>query len=92
MSENLKHAMPWRLGAQVMSYGVVYEVWAPDQPSVHVVVEGHSRPRLLPLRKDEEGYWSGIDPHGRAGDLYRFQLGNGQLLPDVASRFQPTTL
>ena len=37
----------------------------------------------------EEGYWSGCDPRGRPGDLYRFALPDGSLLPDAATRFQP---
>jgi maltooligosyltrehalose trehalohydrolase len=76
-------------GAHVTPQGIAYKVWAPDQTSMHVSVEGAPLPRLIPLRRDEQGYWSGIDPEGRVGDLYRFRLGNGTLLPDVASRFQP---
>jgi maltooligosyltrehalose trehalohydrolase len=76
-------------GAHVTSQGVAYKVWAPDQKSMQVSVEGQPAPRVIPLRRDGQGYWSAIDPHGRAGDLYRFRLGDGALLPDVASRFQP---
>lgn len=76
-----------RVGAEVTATGVRYAVWAPAQPSVQVVVEGNA-PRRLPMQSDAEGYWFAMDPHGRAGDRYRYQLGTGPLLPDIASRFQ----
>ena len=39
-------------------------------------------------REEEWDFGSGRDEHGRAGDLYWYQL-EGRLAPDPASRFQP---
>src|SRR5688572_114559 len=39
-------------------------------------------------QEEERGFWSGRDEHGRAGDLYWYQL-EGRLAPDPATRFQP---
>jgi maltooligosyltrehalose trehalohydrolase len=77
------------VGAQVGPVGVSYRTWAPDLGTLEVVVEQPGVSRRLPLRLDGQGYWSGTDEGGRAGDLYRFLLPDGSLLPDVASRFQP---
>ena len=77
------------VGATVTSAGVLYRVWSPGQPKADVVVERNGESRRLPLRPEGGGYWSAVDEDGRAGDLYRFKLGDGPLRPDVASRFQP---
>ncbi len=42
-----------------------------------------------PLTAEQNGYFSGIVPSARTGDLYRFRLDAGQAFPDPASRFQP---
>ncbi len=77
------------IGAVVTPLGVFYRVWAPEQPRAHVVVDRAAESRRLPLLPESGGYWSVVDPDGRAGDRYRFRLGEGPLLPDPASRFQP---
>lgn len=80
------------VGAQATRDGVTYRVWAPDHQRVRVVV---GRPefdtRYVPLERDAEGFFTGRDENGRAGDLYWFQLGEHEsaLIPDPASRFQP---
>src|SRR5687768_460695 len=73
------------VGACIVPGGVEYRVWAPDVPSVHCLTEQGGR---LALIREEEGYFSGIDERGRAGDRYRFELPNG-VVPDPASRYQP---
>jgi maltooligosyltrehalose trehalohydrolase len=80
---------PARIGAQVAAWGVNYRVWSPGQATVDVCVDQAGATRRLPLHSEGQGYWSGTDLGGKAGDLYRFKLGDGRLLPDVASRFQP---
>jgi maltooligosyltrehalose trehalohydrolase len=41
------------------------------------------------LTAEDGGYFSGVDPKAKAGDLYRFRLDGGDAFPDPASRFQP---
>src|SRR5882762_5245797 len=77
------------IGARLEFGAVTYRVWAPDQADVRVAI-GDKEPdfRFVSLKKDADGFFSGRDAQGRAGDLYRFKLGD-KLAPDPASRFQP---
>ena len=79
------------VGAQVHDRGVTFRVWAPNHSSVRVVTGDGTLTRYVALerhRDDDAGFFSGRDEHGRAGDLYWYQL-DGRLAPDPASRFQP---
>jgi maltooligosyltrehalose trehalohydrolase len=77
------------VGAHVTEAGVVYRVWAPDHQRVGVAVGGGNEPkRRLQLDAEPDGYFSGVDPEGRAGDLYWYEVANARV-PDPASRFQP---
>jgi maltooligosyltrehalose trehalohydrolase len=75
------------IGAEVTTEGVHFRVWAPKAATVEVVdEEGHAHE----LVREPGGYWSGLVAGLRAGARYRFQLGgDGTLVPDPASRFQP---
>lgn len=77
------------IGAQLSSSGVAYRVWAPDAKNVEVHVERDGNGSDIELGRDADGYWSANDPAGSAGDLYSYRLDQAELLPDVASRFQP---
>lgn len=81
--------MTHRAGAHLEADGIRYGVWAPLQRAMHVVIERNHRTHTLDLTRDDQGFWQGLDPEGRAGDLYRYRLGDNRLLPDPASRFQP---
>lgn len=73
-----------------MVEGVRYRTWAPGKKAVKAVVmsgEGGA-PRIISLGTEDDGYFSGIDSTGRAGDRYKFRL-DGQEFPDPASRFNP---
>jgi maltooligosyltrehalose trehalohydrolase len=63
-------------------------VWAPlaERLEVHLV---SPREALLPLKKDEHGYFSGVVANVEPGCLYFYRLNGQQDLPDPASRFQP---
>ncbi len=77
-------------GAEVTGGGVRYRTWVAEEEGVHVVVSdaaGAER-RAFPLRAEGEGYFSGLDEAGRAGDFYKYRFGNGTW-PDPASRFNP---
>jgi maltooligosyltrehalose trehalohydrolase len=66
--------------------GVAFIVWAPDNQSLQVIVEGRG---TFPLERDDHGYFRGHVSHAKVGDLYWYQLESGQRRPDPASRFQP---
>jgi maltooligosyltrehalose trehalohydrolase len=63
-------------------------VWAPlaVRVEVRLVSPGES---LLPLQKDERGYFSGVIADVEPGCLYFYRLNGEQDFPDPASRFQP---
>ncbi len=77
-------------GAEWTGQGVSYRTWAEGDREVAVAVvdEKKAARRVVPLTAEGDGFYSGIDPEGRAGDLYVYQLG-GKPFPDPASRFQP---
>jgi maltooligosyltrehalose trehalohydrolase len=66
--------------------GVHYRVWAPLHKTLSVVVNGT---RELALTRDHEGVFTGVDPQGKARDLYQFKLPGGKTLPDPVTHFQP---
>ncbi len=77
------------VGAFVTDAGVVFRVWAPEHTRVGVAIGGGNEPsRRISLEHEGEGFFSGIDAEGRAGDLYWYEVGNARV-PDPASRFQP---
>jgi maltooligosyltrehalose trehalohydrolase len=78
------------VGASFVSDGVSFRVWAPDHEKIRVVIgaEGFDT-RYVELSRDADGYFSGRDEVGRPGDIYWYQV-DGDLLPDPASRFQPS--
>ena len=78
-------------GADFVGDGVRYRIWAPVCERVEVAISGSSgvEGRTLSLRRGDDGYFSGFDGEGKAGDLYRFRLDGLRILPDPASRWQP---
>src|SRR5271165_2120668 len=78
------------IGCEVVSESTAeFRVWAPGSRRVHAVIEGSRQPTNIELKKERDGYFTGIGP-ARAGNLYRIRLDDGNdLYPDPASRFQP---
>jgi maltooligosyltrehalose trehalohydrolase len=73
-------------GATVLDDGQVrFRLWAPAQEEVSVVFETGA---CVPMRRD--GDWFEAIAPGGDGTRYRYRLGDGTLVPDPASRFQPT--
>lgn len=76
--------------------GTHFRVWAPRAEKVFIVIEKRVQDRLempekIELEPEQDGYFSLFAPQAGAGTLYRFQLDvNDELLPDPASRFQPS--
>lgn len=77
-------------GAQCSEDGVTYRVWAPDHERAAVCIHNtDADERRVALSRDADGYFEGLDPAGKPGDLYSYDFGDGRKLPDPASRFQP---
>jgi maltooligosyltrehalose trehalohydrolase len=69
--------------------GVRYRTWVPGrQVSVAITDASGSERREVSLGSEPGGYWSAIDPQGRAGDRYQYRF-DGKDWPDPASRFNP---
>jgi maltooligosyltrehalose trehalohydrolase len=80
---------PPELGALLRSNGTcLFRVWAPGSVDVNVRLLG-SQDRLIPLQPEGHGYHATEVPNVRANDRYLFELGNGRVRPDPASRSQP---
>lgn len=78
------------VGAHVGPEGVTYRVWAPGHEKVRVALGGNGQlVNFFSLEPEGDGYFSGIDRKGMAGDFYRFFLDERTMAPDVASRYQP---
>ncbi len=77
------------IGAEVQHGGVHFRVWAPLHRQVEVVLESEGTPFRVSLDAEHKGFFSAFVPGVEAGDLYRFQLSDGNSFPDPASRFQP---
>jgi len=85
-SNTLNYYTP--IGAAYKDGQCTFTVWAPLCDSVSVVV--HASPEVTwPMKKSELGYWCVTIGHVTPGMLYSFQLGNGLIRPDPASRWQP---
>ena len=82
------------LGTEIVPDGVRYTTWAPERKQIDVVIRSskNDSERVLHLQKIEDGYFTGVDPAGRAGDLYTLTIDGRANLPDLASRYQPKGL
>lgn len=75
-------------GAQYLGQGRCrFTVWAPflTAASVHVVAPDD---RLVPMEKDDRGYWEVVAPDVLPGSQYLFRLDSERDRPDPASHLQ----
>lgn len=78
-----------RIGANYLGNGTCeFVVWAPFLKSVAVKLISPDE-RLLPMKKDEKGYWKVCIEKVYPGTYYFYQLGEKTDRPDPASYFQP---
>lgn len=83
-----------RVGAKCQN-GCEFTVWAPllDKVAVEIVNSQGEATALLPMHKDDRGYWHAASSGLKAGTLYRYQIedeqGGEASWPDPASRYQP---
>jgi maltooligosyltrehalose trehalohydrolase len=71
-------------GPRLSSEGVEFRLWAPSAANIRL----WTPERDLEMAADDGWHRLFVDG-ARAGQIYRFKLSNGQLVPDPASRFQP---
>jgi malto-oligosyltrehalose trehalohydrolase len=80
------HTMPF--GAELRADGKVrFRLWAPAQKRISLVLGGKGNTR--PMQPLDNGWHELITDGASAGTLYRFELEDGLLVPDPASRYQP---
>ena len=82
----------WReLGPCLNEKGVTYRMWALGRKKFVVEIEGATgKKRSLELAPGAEpGYFSGNDPEGKAGDLYKYVIDDAAAVPDFLSHYQP---
>lgn len=88
-SENEDH-FPRRLGATPLSRDATqFRVWAPWRKRVAVEYISQGVTERKRLRKDEDGYFTGVVDDCAAGTDYSYLLDNSYTRPDPASAYQP---
>jgi len=81
------HRMPF--GAEHRADGTTrFRLWAPGTESVDLDLSGAQGQARLPMQRDAEG-WHELVTAAAAGARYRFVVGEGLLVPDPASRWNP---
>src|SRR5258708_7508686 len=80
------HAMPF--GAELRPDGSIrFRLWAAAQQRVSVALL--DRDAVLPLCKQENGWFELVTDAAQGGSRYRLELQDGMRVPDPASRYQP---
>jgi maltooligosyltrehalose trehalohydrolase len=78
-------------GAEIVAAGVSYRTWCKHEQVEVVILDDNDDTvrRTVPFDAEGDGYFSGIDEAGVAGDLYKYRLGGSQPWPDPATSYQP---
>jgi maltooligosyltrehalose trehalohydrolase len=86
-----KYARRLSAGVELQRDGVAdVRVWAPRCRTVDLVVERSSSQELIvPLTRDDDGYFGGVVENLHAGDRYWYRLDSNRRRPDPVSRYQP---
>lgn len=86
MTVRRHHELPF--GAELVTGGVRFRLWAPRAETVELVLEG---PGAIPMRPESGGWWSLTTDRAGAGSRYRYRV-DGTEVPDPASRHQPDSV
>lgn len=77
------HALPY--GAELLDDGRArFRIWAPAQAQLYLELDGHE---AQAMRRQPDGCFE-LETECRAGERYRYRLGDGSAVPDPASRAQ----
>lgn len=76
----------YHFGPVLSQDGVMFRIWAPLKDEVLLKLQDHT-PRQM--ERDPAGWHYLKIPSAKAGDRYKFLIGNGQEVPDPGSRYQP---
>jgi maltooligosyltrehalose trehalohydrolase len=88
----LKAAHAMRFGAELLGDGGVrFALWAPRLAHVAVEQVGAEAQAIesRPMRRAGDGWHECVWPEAAAGMHYRFDIGQGRVVPDPASRCNP---
>jgi malto-oligosyltrehalose trehalohydrolase len=78
-----------RFGAEPGDGGTRFRLWAPDSPSLRLVIEPDGdAERSLAMRPLPDGWFELFTELARPGSAYMFELPDGTRVPDPASRRQ----
>ncbi|HEV2970325.1 MAG TPA: alpha-amylase family glycosyl hydrolase [Pirellulales bacterium] len=78
------------IGAEPISDGVHFRIWAPGHDRISIVFQPDHPLPPVDLDREPEGYFSGFSADAAPGMTYWVDLEDGgEQLPDPASRFQP---
>jgi len=75
-------------GTQITPDGVRFRLWAPGCDRVALRIEDMPGP-AQPMAANGDGWFELAVPDAGAGTRYRFEVNDGLLVPDPASRFNP---
>ena len=82
-----RHRMPF--GAQPVTGGIRFRLWAPDAHRVQLAVEDREDIPPIDMQPAPDGWFAITTDQAGIGSLYRFRVDDGPWIPDPASRFQP---
>jgi len=84
-----RHSMPF--GAELTDQGQVrFRLWAPGARRVDLSLDdGKGIAQMLPMSRDDTGFFEVITDQARAGSLYRYRINGENEVPDPASRLNP---
>ena len=66
-----------------------FRLWAPAARRVELCLENVGKVNRFPLQRCDQGWFELVTDAAKPGTFYRFQIDDGQEVPDLASRFQP---
>lgn len=84
-----RHAFSMPFGAELIAGGVCFRIWAPSVSNMVLRLENGVSSDFC-MQRSEDGWHELNLASSSPGDHYRFLLPDGLLVPDPASRFNPS--
>lgn len=76
-------------GARLIDKGVEFNLWAPKHSSARLIHWLDGEERRCEMRRETDGQFSIVLDDASCGDCYLYELPDGTLVADPASRYQP---